>query len=163
MLIRNEIAGEEALISALVTEAFATAPHASGTEALIVERLRAAGALALSLVAEEAGGPAGHLAASPALLDGQGGWMAIGPLAVRPERQGRGLGSALMRAALENLRATGAQGAVLVGDPDYYARFGFTPRPGLTTPGVSDIYVLGLGFGEGAPRGAIAFHPAFGL
>ena len=66
-----------------------------------------------------------------------------------------------MTAALDALRARGLAGAVLVGDPAYYARFGFAPSPGLTVPGVPDEYVLALPFAGPPPTGAIAYHPAF--
>ena len=61
------------------------------------------------------------------------------------------------------LRAAGGEGAVIVGDPGYYARFGFAARDGLTAAGVPDAYVLALPFADAKPRGEAAFHPAFGL
>lgn len=160
MLIRNENAGEEAAIAGLITAAFATAAHAAGTEAAIVAALRAAGALDLSLVAEDGGAPAGHLGASGAMVAGAGGWACIAPVSVRPDRQGQGVGTALMTEALARLRAAGWKGAVLVGDPGYYTRFGFTARPGLSAAGIPGEYVLGLGF-TAEPVGEIRFHPAF--
>ena len=84
MLIRNETAGDIPAISRLVTEAMLLLPQAAGTEARIVERLRADGALSLSLVAEERGQVIGHLAASAARIGSQDGWALIGPLAVLP-------------------------------------------------------------------------------
>lgn len=161
-------------------------PGAEPTEHRIVERLRAAGDLALSLVAEddpgggagnaarsEAGGGAGHgsggaglvghLALSPASVgEEQEGWYLLGPVGVLPERQGQGIGSALVREALRVLSAAGARGVVLVGDPAYYARFGFRTCDRLEYPGVPGQYVLALTLRGGDPAGAIAAHPAFG-
>ncbi|MFO1210876.1 MAG: N-acetyltransferase [Amaricoccus sp.] len=160
--IRDERPGDAAAIAATVTAAFAAAPHAGGNEAEIVARLRAAGALRLSLVAEDAG-LVGHLGASPASVGKLAGWMAIAPVSVAPAHQRRGVGTLLMRIALDRLQAAGAPGAVLVGDPDWYARFGFAARPGLTVQGVPAQYVLAVPFGSDTPRGEILFHPAFGL
>ena len=94
-------------------------------------------------------------------IAGRPGWAGIGPLAVRADRRRAGIGAALMTAALAALRARGLAGAVLVGDPAFYARFGFAPSPGLTVPGIPDAYVLALPFAGPPPTGAIAYHPAF--
>lgn len=163
MQIRDERAGDAETVAALITEAFATAPHAGGNEAEIVAALREAGALSLSFVADEAGALLGHVAASPAAVGLVSGWACIAPVSVLPTWQGQGIGADLMRAALTGLRAHGFEGAVLVGDPAYYSRFGFRAHPGLTAAGIPDAYVLGLAFGASAPSGEIAFHPAFGL
>lgn len=128
MPIQNEAPDDVAAIGRLVAEALRPLAQSTGTEARIVERLRAEGALALSLVAEERGEIVGYLAASPARIGPQDGWGLIGPLAVSPPRQGRGIGSALMTEALRRLRTT-CRGAALVGDPGYYRRFGFRPFP----------------------------------
>jgi putative acetyltransferase len=162
--IRDERPGETDAIAALITEAFVTAPHADGTEAALVDRLRGAEGLLLSLVAEtEDGTLAGHLGASTVMLDGMAGWSAIAPVAVAPAHQRRGVGSALMRAALERLRQRGGAGAVLVGDPAYYGRFGFAARPGLGAGAIPPEFVLALSFAGAVPQGEIRFHPAFGL
>lgn len=162
MLIRNETAGDIPAISRLVTEAFRTLPQSSGTEADIVEKLRTAGALALSLVAEDAGEAIGYLAASEARIGQQGGWGLIGPIAVLPSRHGQGTGTALMAEALRRLRTTG-RGAALVGDPAYYGRFGFRAFPGLGVTGCPPEVVQALPFEDGEPRGELIHHPAFGL
>ena len=162
MILRNETAADAAEIAAVVTAAFLGHPYSDGTEAQLVSALRQGGALLLSLVADEGGQILGHVAASPATVGEVAGWAAIGPLAVRPGHQRRGIGSALMAAALAGLR--GQRGVVLVGDADYYRRFGFAPQPGLTVPGVPDEHVLGLAFPpHPVPHGEIGFHPAFGL
>ncbi|MDO5368870.1 GNAT family N-acetyltransferase [Paracoccus sp. (in: a-proteobacteria)] len=160
--LRDEALGDADAIRSLITEAFRDAAHASGTEAQIVDGLRAAGALTLSLVAEEDRGILGHVAASPVGIGDAPGWFGIGPLAVRPDRQSQGIGTALMQGALARLRAQGAQGVVLVGDPAYYARFGFAADPGVSVDGIPVEYVLALPFSRAA-RGHVGFHAAFGL
>jgi putative acetyltransferase len=102
------------------------------------------------------------VALSPvAMSDGSAGWYGLGPISVRPERQGRGIGSRLMQAALQLLRERGAAGCVLVGDPAYYSRFGFKPEPSLELPGVPPEYFQALSLGAALPRGVVTFHEAF--
>lgn len=160
--LRDEAPGDAGAIRHVITEAFRGAAHSSGTEARIVDDLRAAGALTLSLVAEGDGGIVGHLAASPLRIGEAAGWSGIGPVAVRPDRQSQGIGSALMKTALARLRAQGARGAVLVGDPGYYGRFGFAADPRIVLPGIPAEYLLALTFAEPA-HGRVRYHPAFGL
>ena len=96
-------------------------------------------------MAVEGGAIVGHIAFSEVLIDGEAcGWFALGPVAVIPERQGDGIGGALVRAGLARLRAQGAAGRVLVGDPGYYGRFGFAADPALRVDGVPGEYVIAL-------------------
>ncbi|WP_234051570.1 MULTISPECIES: GNAT family N-acetyltransferase [unclassified Xanthobacter] len=162
MLIRNEAAADIPAISQLVTEALRLLPQATGTEAGIVERLRAEGALTLSLVAEDQGAVIGYLAASAARIGAQDGWGLIGPLVVLPSRHRQGIGSALMAEALRRLRQT-CRGAALVGDPAYYGRFGFRAFPGLGVAGCPPEVVQAQPFDGAEPRGELFHHPAFGL
>ena len=118
MIVRPEQDGDIDAIRALTETAFKTAPHADGTEHLIIDRLRAAGALTLSLVAEVDGVVAGHVAFSPVTVsDGSAGWYGLGPISVDPSRQGEGIGGKLIREGLDRLKALGATGCVLLGDP----------------------------------------------
>ena len=162
MLIRDETAADAEAIGPLVTEALRLLPQATGTEAAIVERLRAAGALTLALVADEGGEVIGYLAASAARIGSEDGWGLIGPLVVSPPRHRQGIGTALMNEALRRLRAT-SRGAALVGDPGYYGRFGFRAFPGLGIPGIPPEVVQALPFDGSEPRGELIHHPAFGL
>lgn len=162
MLIRDEAVGDVSAISRVVTEAMLTLPQATGTEAVIVERLRADGALALSLVAEGGGEVIGYLAASPARIGTEDGWGLIGPLAVSPPLHRQGVGAALMGEALRRLRGA-YRGAALVGDPGYYGRFGFRAFPGFGLAGFPPGVVQALPFDGAAPRGELFHHPAFGL
>jgi putative acetyltransferase len=163
MMIRREAAGDEAAIREITDAAFAGRPYSSGTEAAIVDGLRAAGALRLSLVAEEEGRIVGHVAFSSVSVDGaEVGWFGLGPVSVSPGRQGQGVGSALIREGLAQLRALGAKGCVLLGDRNYYQRFGFANDPGLRYEGAPPEHFMRLSFGDDVPQGVVRFHPAFG-
>lgn len=162
MLIRNETPADIAAIRQLITEAMRHLPQATGTEAAIVERLRAANALTLSLVAEDAGTVVGHLAASAARIGTEEGWGLIGPLAVVPARHRQGIGTALMTEAIRRLRYH-CRGAALVGHPAYYRRFGFRAFPGFGVTGCPPEVVLALPFDGHEPQGELIHHPAFGL
>ena len=163
MEIREERQGDEAAIEAVTAAAFAGHPHSDGREPAIVAGLRAAGALHLSLVADEAGVILGHVTFSPVSLNGEDlGWMGLGPVSVLPDRQGMGIGSALIRAGLAQLEAAGCPGVVLLGEPDYYARFGFAAHAGLVLPGVPPAYFMARAFAGRVPTGEVAYHPAFG-
>ncbi|WP_028031937.1 GNAT family N-acetyltransferase [Gemmobacter nectariphilus] len=162
MDIRNERPTDGAAIRALTTAAFATAPHSSGTEAAIVDALRTGGALHLSLVADEGGAILGHVAFSPVSLTPQAqGWFGLGPISVAPGHQRSGIGSALIRQGLAALRAQGAAGCVVLGDPRYYGRFGFVVG-GLRYPGPPAAYFQALAFDGPVPDGLVSYDPAFG-
>jgi putative acetyltransferase len=162
--IRPEVPGDADAIAAITGAAFALAAHASGTEARIIDALRAAGALTVSLVAEEAGEIVGHVAFSPVSVGSvAAGWYGLGPVSVRPDRQRAGIGTALVEAGLARLRSMGARGCVLVGDPRYYARFGFARDPALRCDGIPDEYVQRIIFTGPPPAGRITFHAGFGL
>jgi putative acetyltransferase len=161
MLIRTETPLDAAGIRALTDRAFRGRPYASGTEAQIVDRLRAAGALALSLVAD-AGGVLAHAAFSPVEVGaGSPGWFALGPVSVTPERQRQGIGSAVIREGLARMRASGAAGVLLLGDPGYYLRFGFTGDSGLLYRGAPTVHLMALPMHGPVPAGEVRFHPAF--
>lgn len=161
-LLRLERPGDAPAIAALTTAAFAGNAHSAGTEAAIVATLRSAGALALSLLAEEEGTVVGHLALSPARVGEAGaGWYGLGPISVAPDRQRRGIGSALMGGALAWLAREGARGCVLVGEPAFYGRFSFAAYPALGCAGVPPQYVLALVLDGPPPAGDAGFHPAF--
>jgi putative acetyltransferase len=124
--------------------------------------LRAAGALTISLVAEAGGKVVGHIAFSPATIaDGSLNWYGLGPISVLPAYQQQGIGKALMREGLLRLKAVGAKGCVLAGDPGYYERFGFRSFPVLIHEGVPPENFLVLPFGKHEPRGVVEFHPGF--
>jgi len=162
MIIRNETESDISAISDVTKAAFETLAISNHTEQFIINALRAANALAISLVAEVDGEVVGHIAFSPvAISDGSRNWYGLGPISVLPKCQRQGIGGSLMREGLSRLKARGAEGCVLVGDPAYYGRFGFRSVPELTHEGVPQENVLALAFDGNKACGAITFHQAF--
>ena len=162
VVIRPETGADHQAIFNLTQEAFKTQPMASGTEGFIIDRLRRKGRLSLSLVAEEEGELMGQVSFSPVEISGGSrGWYGLGPVAVLPGLHGQGIGGALIRRGLDEIKSRGAAGCVLVGDPGYYHRFGFAARAGLEVPGVPPEAVLALSFSGDVPAGRVNFDPAF--
>lgn len=160
--IREETPADLRRIEAVTVSAFLDAPHTSHTEQHIINALRDAGKLELSLVAEMDGTVVGHVAISPVVIsDGSAGWFGLGPISVIPECQRRGVGTQLMREALRTLQEKGASGCVVLGEPEYYGRFGFQARPNLVLPGVPPEYFQALSFGSSTPNGIVTYHEAF--
>jgi putative acetyltransferase len=163
-IVRPEEPSDHAAIRDVNIAAFQHHPFSRQTEHLIVEELRAAGALEVSLVAAVDGCVVGHIAFSAAGMGAtSSGWYLLGPVAVLPERQGRGIGRALVEAGLDELRARHAAGCVLVGDPAFYCRFGFRSYDRVTYAGVPAEYVLGLALTGDVPAGEVRHHPAFSV
>lgn len=162
MIIRAETPADIAAITDVTVAAFRNHPLSHQTEQFIVNALRAANALAVSLVAEAGGQVVGHIAFSPVTVsDGTRNWYGLGPVSVSPEHQRRGIGKALIHDGLSSLRALGACGCALVGDPGYYARFGFSNSPCLVYKGVPQEVFPVLPFGGEIPRGIVVFHEGF--
>ena len=102
------------------------------------QRIRENRALALSLVAADSSGAViGTVRLWHIKADGLSDALMLGPLAVDPAFQGLGIGGALMKAAIQHAAKAAFAAIILVGDPEYYARFGFedTPAASLTMPG----------------------------
>jgi putative acetyltransferase len=164
MKIRKENPSDALAIEAVTIAAFEHATHASHTEQSIVRELRRHGALSVSLVAEDGGTLIGHVAASPvAISGGVAAWYGLGPISVVPGHQGRGVGTRLMEHALDELRALGAAGCVVLGEPAYYSRFGFVAEPALTLPGVPAEYFQAMAFKGPVPSGTVSYHDAFSV
>lgn len=162
LTIRNEQAEDIQRIATLTAAAFKQAEHSSHTEHFIVDALRRAGQLTVSLVAVENGEILGHVAISPVTVSsGATDWHGLGPISVLPNRQGQGIGSRLMKAALAELQGKGAAGCVVLGEPGYYARFGFKAHPGLELPGVPQEYFQALSFNGHWPTGTVQYHKSF--
>ncbi len=160
--IRAERPGDEGAIGDVTRRAFESHPYSHQTEHFIVSALRNAGALSLSLVAEQDGNVVGHIAFSPVLVsDGSAGWYGLGPVSVLPELQGKGIGRALIEQGLAKLRELDASGCVLVGDPAFYTRFGFANTAELVLDGVPQEFFLSLPLGDACARGKVTFHVAF--
>ena len=162
MIIRSETPRDLDAIRDVNIVAFEHHPFSHQTEHLIVDALRAADALELSLVAEVEGAVVGHIAFSAACIGStSSGWFLLGPVAVLPDHQGSGIGRALVEAGLDALRSGGARGCTLVGDPAFYCRFGFRQYRGVSCEGVPDENVLCLSFCGDVPVGAVSYHSAF--
>jgi putative acetyltransferase len=162
MTIRNEAEGDAGAIRAVVTEAFASARYSDGSEPQIVDTLREEGALVLSLVAEDAGDIIGHIAFSRVLIDGEDkGWFGLAPVSVLPKRQNGGVGKRLIETGLARLKAQGAKGCVVLGNPDYYGRFGFVADPRLVMQGVPASHFQAQAFSGEVPSGVVRYHRVF--
>jgi putative acetyltransferase len=123
MLIRAEKAGDRDAVYAVNVSAFETP-----SEAKLVDTLREQAQPVVSLVAEDNGEVIGHIMFSPVSLSGYPNLkvMGLAPMAVAPRQQRRGIGSALVRAALDQCRQLGFAAVVVLGHPEYYPRFGFS-------------------------------------
>ncbi len=123
MIIRPEQPQDATAIRLVNEQAFDGTAEANASDAL-----RRRGAATLSLVAVHADRVVGYLLFSDVTIEGADrSWPAWGlaPLAVLPEYQRRGIGSALMDAGLDECRRLGCERIVVLGHPDYYPRFGF--------------------------------------
>jgi putative acetyltransferase len=162
MQLRDAQPEDFGAISDLLRAAFATHRHSDHTEHLIVERLRAAKALTVSLVAVDERGIVGYVACSPIKIDGRSGdWVGLGPIAVLPDAQRRGIGTRLMQLTIQTLRRNGCGGVVLLGDPEYYRRFGFEMTRKLDLPNAPATHFLSLVLRSPEPEGIVSYHPAF--
>jgi putative acetyltransferase len=163
MKIRLETSQDINAIEKVTFAAFDGKPYSAQTEHLIVNRLRKAGAMSASLVAELDGRVVGHVAFSVVIINGEDiGWYGLGPVSVLPELQKQGIGSKLIREGLSVIRKKGAKGCVLEGSPEYYKRFGFKAYTGLVYEGTPDPkYFMALPFYNEVPAGKVEFHRAF--
>lgn len=163
--LRDERAEDVEAIAGVIAAAFAGTPQGGRFEQRVVDVLRADGRLSVSLVAERDERVIGHVAFSPVTI-GAGetaGWYGLAPLAVLPYCQRQSVGAGLVRTGLDALRRLGARGCVVLGDPAYYARFGFEPDGGMVFPQAPAMYLTALSFDENAPRpaGEVRYHDAF--
>ena len=165
MVIRAERPIDIAAIDAVNRAGFET-----DAEARLVALLRAQARPVISLVAEADARVVGHIMFSPIEGDGAaaGAVLGLAPMAVLPEYQRRGIGSALVRAGLDACRGINATALVVLGHPEFYPRFGFVPasRFGLTSEyGVPDEVFMAMELEQGSlsgVNGVVRYHPAFG-
>jgi putative acetyltransferase len=164
MLIRAEEPRDWAAVHAVNVAAFETA-----AEANLVDALREHAQPLVSLVAEDNGAIVGQIMFSPVSLSGHPALkiMGLAPMAVAPEHQRKGVGSALVRAGLERCTQLGCGAVVVLGHPDYYPRFGFWPSTrfaiGCEYEVPEDVFMvveLQAGFLRGA-SGQARYHAAF--
>jgi len=160
--IRLEKKSDIQSIHAITEAAFLDAPHTDHTEHFIVDSLRESGELTISLIAEDSNKIVGHVALSPVTIsDGSSGWYGLGPISVTPNQQGKGIGSELMYAAIAELKKLNANGCVLLGDPNYYTRFGFEPMNDLILPDVPPEYFQVISLQNERPTGTVKYHESF--
>jgi len=140
------------------------------TEADLVDTLRQAGAITLSLVAVKDERVIGHILFSPVTIESAGSnfrAVGLGPMAVLPNHQRKGVGSQLVRAGLDNCREAGHEIVIVLGHADYYPRFGFRPSKPLGIQWEHDVpeevfMICELRNGALAGRqGTVKYHPAF--
>lgn len=161
MNFRSEQDEDRAAIRAVHVASFPTEDEAD-----LVDELREAGRLLVSLVAQGEGQVLGHVAFSPVTLPGSGNGVGLGPVAVLPEYRWRGIGAGLIRRGLELCAQMGIGFAVVLGDPQYYQRFGFRPA---SQYGLEDEFGGGDAFQAlelrpgGIPRGGglVRYAPEF--
>jgi len=162
IVIRSENDADVSAITEVTIAAFQTLEISNHTEQFVIEALRAAKALTLSLVAEVDGRVIGHIAFSPVIIsDGTQDWYGLGPVSVLPAYQRQGIGKALIHAGLSRLKGMQARGCCLVGHPDYYKKFGFDNIPELVHEGVPPEVFLARSFDGKIPRGTVTFHEGF--
>jgi putative acetyltransferase len=162
IVIRNEMDDDVSTITEVTVAAFKTLAISNHTEQFIIEALRAADALTVSLCAEVSGRVIGHIAFSPVTIsDGTPNWYGLGPVSVLPEHQRQGLGKTLIWEGLSRLKDLNARGCCLVGHPDYYKKFGFKNISGLMLEGVPQEVFFVLSFDGHTPQGTVTFHEGF--
>ena len=160
-MIRRESGADVDAIRSLTARAYSGLSFSDGTEPLVIDALREANALALSLVGELRDQIIGHVAFSEVGPPTQSGWFALGPVSVEPSLQRRGVGGQLIETGLQALRAQGAKGCVLVGDHRYYHRFGFVVAPAYAPPEYPSQHFQLVSFTGSFPDVPVAFHPGF--
>ena len=162
ILIREENNTDCNAISKVTIAAFEKMEISNHTEQFIIEALRSAKALFVSLVAEVDGRVVGHIAFSTVTMsDGTKDWYGLGPVSVHPEFQRKGIGKALIREGLLRLKDLRAKGCCLVGHPQYYRQFGFENMEGLIHEGVPPEVFFVLSFDGNIPEGHVVFHEGF--
>jgi putative acetyltransferase len=163
-VIRDEQGRDAAAIRALHEQAFG-----GDGEAGLVEALRRANAVVMSLVAVVDGDVVGHVLFSPVVVESgnQARVVALAPMAVAPAVQRRGIGSRLVREGLNRCRTAGIGAVVVLGHARYYPRFGFAPasRFGLRCEyEVPDEVFMAIDLRDralDAVSGLVRYHPAF--
>ncbi len=162
IVIRSERDADVTAITEVTVAAFKTLEISNHTEQFIIEALRAAKALTVSLVAEMDSQIIGHIAFSPVTIsDGTHNWYGLGPVSVLPAYQRQSVGKALILEGLSRLKDMNAQGCCLVGHPDYYKKFGFKNMSELAHEGVPQEVFFALSFDGHTPQGTVAFHEGF--
>lgn len=136
-------------------------------EAILVDRLRSDGDIDLALVAEDQGVVVGYVAFSRLMVEGDGEpfhAVALAPLAVYPEYQEQGIATRLIREAHACLAAMGVTLSVVLGEPGYYGRFGYSnKRVARFQSEYQSPYLMALSFGAAPWEGRLVYADAFRL
>jgi putative acetyltransferase len=149
-----------------------TAAFGRPQEAELVEALQQRDAILCSLVAEVENRVVGHILFAPGTIRMDAGELPVatlGPMAVLPDFQGQGIGSRLVREGLHSMRALGHDIAIVLGHPDFYARFGFKPAQPLGIRWEHDAPEAAFMVTELTPgalagvRGTVYYQPEFSL
>ncbi len=166
MNIRAEKPGDEAAIYEVNRLAFER-----DDEAKLVDALRDGGHVRLSLVAEKENGEGvheivGHALFSEVSADGLSKALALAPVAVAPDWQSAGIGSAMIEAGIKASAAEGHDAIFVLGEPEYYSRFGFSTESAknFDTPYPKE-YFMALELADGSLGGAsgkVEYPPPFG-
>jgi putative acetyltransferase len=160
--IRVETETDHGPIRRLTETAFSGKPYAGGDEQDVIDNLRKACALTLSLVATDNSEVVGQATFSPAEISSNTGvWFALGPISVAPERQGERIGEQLIEAGIEHISKLGASGCILTGDPNYYSRHGFEVASEHCPANEPGEYFQLRMIGPERPIGTFRFHDAF--
>lgn len=160
--IRPERNDDTYAIEKITIEAFKDHPHSNQTEHEIVAKLRDDNALSVSLVAEVNNVIVGHIAFSKVKINAEFiGWYGLAPVSVKPECQNQGVGSQLILSGLNAIRELNAKGCVLLGEPEYYNRFGFKAFSELTFKGIPPEYFQSLLLSGDMSIGNVEYHKAF--
>jgi putative acetyltransferase len=160
--IREESEADCDSIRSVTVRAFHGMPYAGGDEHDVIDRLRSANALTLSLIAVLDAEVIGHIAFSPVMTsDGSCPWFALGPVSVIPERQCKGVGRALIENGLAQLKGMNALGCILTGNPTYYRKFGFQLAPENAPSNEPAEFFMLKRLSSIVPRGQFSFHTAF--
>lgn len=169
MIIRPETNREAPIIEAVILMAFKDHPHQDlqkGTvEHLIVYKLRQQNALTLSLIAVENNSIIGHIAFSPITINGtQQDWFVMAPVSVLPDYQNKGIGSQLIEEGLKLLKERNANGCVVLGEPNFYTRFGFQQQSTLSLENAPQEYFMAKTLNaKEIPTGKVELHSAFNV
>jgi putative acetyltransferase len=164
MDIRDGLDSDAAAIRAVHLSAFPTA-----AEADLVERLTGDGDVVVSVIAEEEDEIIGHVLLSRKTVRGDGRdyrALGLGPIGVLPDRQRAGIGSALIRGAIERAKALGEDMIFVLGDPAYYRRFGFRAEeaaPFASPYAGPHLMALRLGDVPLPASGRADYAPAFAM
>ncbi|PQZ92189.1 GNAT family N-acetyltransferase [Arthrobacter sp. MYb227] len=170
MLLRTEELEDRPAISKLVARAFADqAKGGEPGEVALLEQLYACDEYIqqFSVVALVEDQIVGHVIATRGWLDGDVPLLGLGPIAVDPEFQGKGIGGALLNEIRDRAIAAGERGIILLGHTTYYPRFGYVPAipAGIIPSDVSwgdHFMALQLGDKE-LPQGKFIYAAPFGV